>query len=42
MVVGPGHILHGKETLDIVVDFVSRLGPLHVEAIKGTILKPIL
>ncbi|KAJ8429866.1 hypothetical protein Cgig2_010646 [Carnegiea gigantea] len=40
--VGPDPILRGRVTLDIVVDFVSRLRPVYVEAIKGMVLTPIL
>ncbi|KAJ8433418.1 LOW QUALITY PROTEIN: hypothetical protein Cgig2_026682 [Carnegiea gigantea] len=42
VLVGADPILDGRVTLDIVVDLVSRLRPLHVEAIKGTISKHIL
>lgn len=42
VLVGPDPILRRRVTLDIVVDFVSRLGPLHVEAIKEMALKPTL
>ncbi|KAJ8424167.1 hypothetical protein Cgig2_032102 [Carnegiea gigantea] len=42
VLIGLDPILHGKVTLDIVIDFVSKLGPVHVEAIKGTVLKAIL
>jgi len=38
---GPNPILHEKVTLDIVVDFVSRLGTLH-KVVEGTVLKLII
>lgn len=42
VLVGLDPILCGRATLDIVVDFVIRLGPMHVEVIKRMALKPIL
>lgn len=35
VLVGPDPKLRGRLTLDTVIEFVSRLGTLHVEAIKG-------
>ena len=40
--VGPDPILHERVSLNIIVEFVSRLGSLHVEAINETTLKHIL
>ncbi|KAJ8426189.1 hypothetical protein Cgig2_010826 [Carnegiea gigantea] len=42
VLVGPDPILYRRATLDIVVEFMNRLRPLYVEAIKGTTLKPTL
>ena len=42
VLVGLNPIIRGKVTLDIVVNFVTRSGIMHAEAIKGTTLKPIL
>ncbi|KAJ8423286.1 hypothetical protein Cgig2_007648 [Carnegiea gigantea] len=42
VLVGLNPIIRGKVTLDIVVNFVTRSGTMHVEAIKGMTLKPIL
>ncbi|KAJ8441634.1 hypothetical protein Cgig2_025801 [Carnegiea gigantea] len=36
VIVGSDPVLRRRVTLDIVVDFVSRLGLVHVEAIKGS------
>jgi len=42
VLVSPDPILCGRGTLDLIVDFISRLAPVHVKAIKGTVLKAIL
>ncbi|KAJ8427430.1 hypothetical protein Cgig2_019042 [Carnegiea gigantea] len=42
VLVGLDSILPRRVSLDLVIDFVTRLGPTHVEAIKGTALKQIL
>ena len=42
VIVGLDPILYRRFTLDIVVNFVSRLGPLHKAVVEGTVLKLII